>query len=344
MKKIFLVLLSVLFFSTTAFAGESTGISEITYKGFKPNADLKREAYDNAIKSAFKTYIEEKSYGTADLFYANEDKIDIKEFLSNTQVVSEEIMKKFKRYKVIVKITVNDKALDRKLASFNKTGKDRGYVAALFVGRDHSTTSSLDDKRIKSGNFKGRDANDGTNADLDYRSESDGSNVRTSDSYVYKAQNDQLFSGAFKSEADKKKLVVTSIDDIVYVCKTIKEPKAFLQNVRESLVKNSNLRDDLRRSVFQCVKEAGIGLFLYATVDLSETSKNRNTGLYTTSATVTGTLVDLSGTFPRDIVTGEPKKMAGEGTSTKDARDKAIYKSSVEFSSFIVDKINASGI
>lgn len=363
MKKILLTLL-LLAFASSAFAmAEANGRAEAEFSGLSPKTALKQETRKKAVEKALDNYVKkDMGDGQRKLYRKHKDEIDMNEFVLNVITLGENIDKKLKIYDISVRVEIDDKSLNDTLNDFNETGADeRGYVAALFIGREIASVKQYKAKETTTAAASGK-RNAGADISVDNKGDLNksgrlsqnesaevkvvtGGNVELKlNEYTYKLRKDNIFPESFKSEAGNKGFTVTLYDDILNNCSSAGNVDALWQEINNSLVDNPQLKGNLRKLVINCAKELSAGFIIVGTVDIGVPEKSSSTGKFTVTATVTGTLTDIKGSLPKDVISGKPVMYNGTGSNADNAVRSAVQKAAEEFADYMVGQINAAGL
>lgn len=362
-----LIFIMIIFSYISVFAAqEANGSAEVEYKGFSPKTDLKQEARKQAIEKAIDTYIK-KDMGTGyrKLYNANKENINLQDYVIKTVTISENTDKNLKLYSITVRVEIDDETLSDDLNAFNEvTADERGYVAALFVSREIESVKQFADKVNvkKSAQYSQNQqaaAEAGIYEDENYAAgavsaqakgsiseevTAEGSVESKSNVYTYRLRKDSIFPETFKSEAGNKGFVVTKYDDILNNCSQVNNVDAVWKEINTALVDNPQPKGSLRKLLINCAKELSATYAVIGTVDTGKAERSASTGNYVITATVTGTLIDLKGALPKDIVSGKPVTYKGTGSNELEASTNAIQKAAEEFADYMMGQIGAAGL
>lgn len=366
MKKILIIITLLFSFNITAIAYEANGSAEIEYKGFSPKTALKQTARKEAIEKAIDSYIKtEMGAGYRRLYNANKEKINLQNYIIKTITLNENVNKSLKLYSITVRVEIDDESLSDDLNAFNDVStSERGYVAALFISREIDSIRTYADK-VNSKSSINYEKNQQAEAEIDIYADEDyasgsasskskgniSSDVTTEKSiemktnlYTYRIRTDNIFPETFKSEAGNKGFIVTKFDDILNNCSQVNNIDSIWKEINQSFTETSQLKGSLRKLLINCAKELSATYIIVGTVDTGKTERSSATGNYTNTATVTGTLIDLKGALPKDIVSGKPVIYKGTGRNELEASTNAIKKAAEEFADYMMGQINAAGL
>lgn len=366
MKKIFFIIILLFTFNYSVMAYEANGSAEIEYKGFSPKTALKQTARKEAIEKAIDSYIKtEMGAGYRKLYNANKEKINLQNYVLKTITLNENVNKGLKLYSITVRVEIDDKTLSDDLNAFNDVStNERGYVAALFISREIDSVKTYAGK-VNTKNSVNYEKNQQAEAEIDiYADESYASGSSSSktkgnissditteksiemkeNTYTYRIRTDNIFPETFKSEAGNKGFVVTKFDDILNNCSQVNNVDSIWNDINKSFTTTSQLKGSLRKLLINCAKELSATYIIVGTVDTGKVERSSSTGNYINTATVTGTLIDLKGALPKDIISGKPVIYKGSGRNELEASTNAIQKAAEEFADYMMGQINAAGL
>ena len=154
-KKILIALiLSSFFVSSFAYAEVTTkGIGTVQMKSDDPTNVETEEAKNNAIKSAWKSFVSKFNPSKMKQYNLVKEDIEqnIDEYIISSEVIENVIDQGTKTLKTIIKIKINDTAINNKLSALSAAGQtvsgENSGIVGIFITRELESRRSFKAKQ-----------------------------------------------------------------------------------------------------------------------------------------------------------------------------------------------------
>ncbi|HEX7642732.1 MAG TPA: hypothetical protein VF472_11055 [Burkholderiaceae bacterium] len=370
MKKI-LLLACMLLASAPGWAQIVTakGVGTITYQAaVGPNE--KAQAYTKAQVAAVERYYAENGQSEAENFESIEDKVaaNLDKFVMTTTVLNEQDDPNFHKYTLTVKVELNLAKLRNTLKNNSAAGLAapvaKSQMVYVFVGREVASVKKFDDRVVEhrgvsaeasmqgSEQTKGSEgesvkkgkvstsssmqANANLSASMSVNTETGGSRTSKSDETGYR----------MLSMTDQKTSVTSVFSQSGFV---VADPDFVLADGdMKSVINDYSHGDDLApatlRSMVASLRKAQVPYLVLATFNVGPAAADPATGLQRVTVSVTGRVLDLSGSLPREVASVPPVQYSGLGATNDVAQGKALKDASLAAAREVVSRLNVAGI
>jgi len=200
-------ILSLFFVSSFAYAEVTTkGIGTVQMKSNDPTNVETEEAKNNAIKSAWKSFVGKFNPSKMKQYNLVKEDIEqnIDEYIISTEVVENIIDQGTKTLKTIIKIKINDTALNNKLSTLSAAGQsasgENSGIVGIFITRELESRRSFEEKKVdiaatkeaKSVSESMQGGTDSIEAESFAKKETGGSTTQKSDKLIYKKSSNTI--------------------------------------------------------------------------------------------------------------------------------------------------------
>lgn len=370
MKKFMLILAAALL---PAFAQAqivvAKGVGTISYKS-DLTPQIKEQAYAKAQVAAVERYYAENGESESENFEAIEDKVaaNLDKFILSTTVINEQDQASLHKYSVAVRVELNVAKLRntlRKSSTVKQTANaEKSQLVYVFVGREAASVRAYDARVVQRaevtedvdasysrssrgkegekvrGNSVATSANRQVNESASVKSgvkiETGGSTTRKADDTSYrllpmnntKTSITSVFSQGGFNVADPEFVLGDQ------------ELKA----VNKDFSAGNDLAPSTMRAVVQSLRKANVPYLVLATLDVGAPDQDAATGLQRVAVVVTGRVLDLTGTLPREVASVPAVQYFGVGQDNASAMNKALKDASLAAAREVVSRMNVEGV
>ena len=117
-----------------------------------------------------------------------------------------------------------------------------------------------------------------------------------------------------------------------------------LARIRSDYSTGEDISPDALRGTVAGVRNAGIPLLAYGTLDVGVRDTDPVTGQPRVYVTVNGKVLDVAGRFPRNVSSVGPIQFAGIGPTETVARTNALALAAEQAAKMMADQLNARGV
>lgn len=347
----------------------SKGVATVTFDG-KLNAAVKDRALQEAKANALDRYIAQTDTAKSRNYEMARSQLigSIDSYVLSTTVLSEEPDPKAGRYTVSIRAEINGPRLENALIGGSAVAStppaQKSLVTFVFVARQQGSVQRFDDKV-----YKRVDTSGAASASGDYRRDATESeritsnSVSTSDrvnaSANYKEETSASITtgGSTTTKADVVTWNVTRADEINTVMTGAFSAAGYevveaeyvgsldVEAVRKAYGTGEDLSPAALQGAVRGVQSAGgIRYFAIGKLDVDMRDKDPATGLTRTYVTVSGKILDVSGSYPRTVSSVGPEQFAGLGPSETVARTNALKEAAGAAAERLINELNARGV
>ena len=340
---------------------EVKGVVIVPYStGFfssKPDDKSNLDAMKIAKIEAWKLYTSKfndakmKSYLTVkDLFIKNID-----QYIQNINIIDKTVDKDTKSIKLVVRVQVNETAVDATLNSLSQaskqgTGKGTQFVF-LFVSRTGTTTKSFDNKKItvskkekgsasedKSQQTDEVDASSSKSMSME-KTTTGGSTERKKSQTSYEVSSSQDIDSSMGDVLSTAGFEVISYDDVVANCGGVDKAA-----VAKEFSQSDDMTTETRKSAINASRDCEVNIFATGTLDVGVPDIDPVSGNKSVYVSVRGQVWSLENKLPRKIASVGPVQFSGLGPDDTVAARNALNLAAKEAAKIIVVQLNAKGI
>jgi len=331
---------------------------------------IREIAYQKAQINAIERYFAENGESETENFEANQEKIqsNLEKFILNTTTISELDQPGERKYQVAVRIELNVAKLRNTLRSSSAASKapkgEKSKLVYVFVGREVSSvrtfdarvlkrvdiSASIDEKEAVTASVNAQNSKGGTTTSISSSSKAS-VNVATDTSRTIET------GGSTTRKADESAYRILSMSNV----KTsitgafsqggfeVIDPEFILED-REIRAVNSDFSsgNDLSRTtllnVVAALKRERIPYLIIATLDVGMPIDDSATGLKRVAVSVTGRVLDITGSLPSEAAAVPPIQYFGVGQDNSAASGKGLKDAASAAAREIISRMNAAGI
>lgn len=352
---------SIAFTSGKAVASEYKAKSVIKFStsffSSTPSKEIQQEAFNKARRNAWNEYTSTfnsskmKSYKEIEQsFLANLDN-----YITDTTLLAEKVDKENQTYVVMVRIKINEAAVNAKLTSESAAGQmssgEGSFFSFIFVARQASEVKLFEDKitkisRTESSNMakeKSAAASGSMIAADSQKSmtkvQQGGSTEKKSDKIKYNVSSPQDINAAMNEILTPAGFEVVEYADVVNECGGA-EPG----QIMNEFVSSANLSRLTRKAAIAGARNCEVKYFAIGTLDIGMQDTDSVSGLKRVYVTVNAQVWDISRRLPKKVASVNSHPSAGLGPDSVVAQRNALKKASSDTASIIVDQLNAKNL
>ena len=120
--------------------------------------------------------------------------------------------------------------------------------------------------------------------------------------------------------------------------------KLSIERIRSEFSTGDDLGSEVLRSTVDGVRNAGIPLLAYGTLDVGMQDVDPISGNVRVTVTVTGKVLDVTGRFPRTVTSVGPVQYFGLGSDASVARTNALAQAAERAAEQMVDELNVKNV
>ncbi|WP_423708597.1 hypothetical protein [Undibacterium sp. WLX3042] len=344
MKKI--MILAILLMSTLlaqAQVVQVKGVGTLSYSGTLQQ-DVKDKAYVKAQLAAVERYFAENGEAESQNFENIEAKVqeNLDKFILNTTVINEQDQASLHKYSVAVRVDLNVAKLRNTLRSSSNVSKAnqaaKSQLVYIFVGRELASATSYDARLFK-------------------RSAAEVESTASTKSGTQKAAIQVETGGSSTQKTDELAYRLLPITNVATSITSLFSQGGFIvvdpaysigdkdfKSINKDFSSGNDLLPSTMRSIVTTLKKAQIPLLVIATLDVGTPGKDPATGMARVAVNVTGRVLDLSNTMPREVASVPLTQVYGIAAENIVARDKGLKDAALIATREIISRLNASGI
>lgn len=349
------------------------GIGTITWQGEQLSAEERRTAFQRGLLAVLEAHLAETSTPAMRLLADRRDEFLSKadQYAVNAVVLSEDADARSQTYRVVVRADINAALLRSDLfqgAQAVSIRQEPQYMALLFMARSQESVQVFDDRvyaredvgvtgrtatqsasritegeRIQRGQIELSDSEESTESvasDVTTTRTTGGSTTQRADRVSWQVANtsaiNSAMSGVFSAsgyEAIEAEYLEAESGGLLSI-----------SAIREGFSTGDDLAPDVMRSTVAGVKQVEIPLLAIGTLDVGLRDTDPVTGNTRVYVMVTGRVLDVTGRFPRTLVSVGPVQFAGLGPNETVARNNALALAAERTAGLIVDQLAVHGV
>lgn len=370
MKKI-LFIWAILLFSTLGWAQvvQVKGVGTASYSGWVTGA-AKEKAYQAAQVAAVERYFAENGEAESQNFESIQDKIEanLDKFILSTTVINEQDQSNLHKYSVAVRVELNVAKLRNTLRGSSATAKAasgaKSQLVYLFVGREVSSVKEFDARTVQRMEAEGslRETGSESISGREGESISDSSistsaSRRTKSNYSSKASMRVETGGSTTRKADQTSYRLLPMNNVKTAITSVfsqggyvvADPEFVLGDkeykvATQDFAAGNDLKPGTMRAVVATLKKNQVPLFVLATLDVGAPAVDAASGLPRVAVVVTGRVLDLSNSLPREVASVPAVQYFGVGPDNASAMNKGLKDAALAAAREVVSRLNAAGV
>ena len=325
--------------------------------GSSPSDDDLKNAQEKAKEAAWNLYTSKfdlarmKQYGLVE----GEIKKDLGRFIISSVLVENQIDEKAKTITSIVKIKINDVALDMKLSTLSKAGQtasgEGSAIVFIFTARQVDSLKSFEDKKVSIKQSKSsKKSTDTMDGDTDALSEESfektttgGSTEKKSAVIKYKKTTSSISSeeldNAMNAVLSPNGFEVIAYDDVVNECEGVE--KSVIDT--EFIEKNAMSRLS-RKAATKASRDCDVKYLSVGTLDIGAPGRDTVTGDIVITVSVRAQVKNIEKRLPKTVASIGPIQASGTGSDEQVAGRNALKEAAIEAAKALVNQLNAKGL
>ena len=362
--KIFIpIIVAIIFISTSGFvlAKEYKGKAVIPYTpsafSSKPSDKIKHKAIEKAKLNAWKNFTSnfnmarQKDYKKKETEFLNH----LDEYIVDYTILADKVDKGTKTYRIMVRVNINESAVEAKLSSESAAGRNASGEGSLFsfifVAREASEVKSYDARKTKITKTDSKTMaeeksaiGNGTMISGDSKKtmnkvQSGGSTVRKADNISYQVSSAADMDSAVNEILSPAGFEVVDYNDVVSECGGIE-----LEMIKNEFSANQEISRRARKSALRGARECEVSYFALGTLDVGLHDTDPVSGLKRVYVSVNAKVWNIERRLPKRVASVSSDTFAGLGPNPIVAKNNALKKAATNAAKIIVDQMNAKGL
>jgi hypothetical protein len=260
-----------------------------------------------------------------------------------------------KTYTVMVRVKINESAVETKLSFESAAGKlesgEGSLFSFIFVAREASEVKSYDAKKTnitmaESKNMAEEKSsmNDGTMVSGDAtksvkKVQTGGSSVKKADKVRYRVSSNQNLDAAINEILSPAGFEIVEYNDVVSEC-----GGAELEEIKNEFSADHEISRKTRKSALRSARECEVSYFAIGTLDVGMHDTDPVSGLKRVHVSVNAKVWNIERKLPKRIASVNSDTFAGLGPNPQVAHDNALKKAASITAKIIVDQMNAKSL
>ena len=351
---LFVALLLTLFsWPQAALALEQKGVGEVRYDG-RLERDERDEARSEAMRNAVETWVAQSQQSHYRNFAQIKDSVDqdIVDYVLSHQVISEDQDKKQRRYRVVVRVVLNEpKLLEALLAPSAASAAADTYLTFVFVAREQIGIESQSEKTATQEKAQ-------TQAIGKERKESSAGQTKTQTQTISVKKAERVIDDRVLWDVSTSNEINAAMGEVFTDAQYLLVDASLLENVTENKLRVERFVEDYRtgNDIRPATKrEAVNGLaalrgtadevqyLAIGTLDVEAAEIDERTGNYRVVVAVTGEVLSILQRGAAVAKVG-PETMVGEGPTELVAKNNALKAAAQRAAGDLVAKLSARNI
>jgi hypothetical protein len=356
-------IIAIIFVSTSglALAKEYKGKAVIHYTpsafSSKPSNKIKHEAIEKAKLNAWKNYTSsfnmarQKDYKKKETEFLNH----LDEYIVDYAILADKVDKGTKTYRIMVRVKINESAVDAKLSSESAAGRNASGEGSLFsfifVAREASEVKSYDARKTKINKTESKTMaeeksamGNGTMLSGDSKKsmskvQSGGNTIRKADNISYRVSSAADMDSAVNEILSPAGFEVVDYNDVVSECGGIE-----LEMIKNEFRANQEVSRRARKSALRGARECEVAYFALGTLDVGMHDTDPVSGLKRVYVSVNAKVWNIEKRLPKRVASVNSDTFAGLGPNPKVAKNNALKKAATSAAKNIVDQMNAKNL
>lgn len=352
---------SILSSSSLCIAKEYKGKAVILYKSSvftsKPNDKVKHEAINKAKLNAWKNYTSsfnmarQKEYKKQEAEFLNH----LDEYITDYTILADKLDKGDKTYSVMVRVNINESAVDTKLSSESSAGKlntgEGSLFSFIFLSREADEVKSYDTRKTKISQSESQTmvqeksaVSNGSMVSGDSKksiskSQSGGNTIRKADNITYHVSSAADMDSAVNEILSPAGFEVVDYNDVVSECGGVE-----LETIKNEFGREYEVSRQVRKSALDGARECDVSFFALGTLDVGMHDIDPVSGLNRVYVSVNAKVWNIEKRLPKQVAAVNSDTFAGLGPDPVVAKRNALKKAATSAARIIVDQMNAKGI
>jgi len=352
---------------------QSANAETLIYKakgevGYKPVYELFSErapegtseaAVEVALEAAWKKYISSFTDEKRNAYNLISDTLinQRDEFIIGKNIVDEYLDKDNNRLIVLLKVEIDDSAVQNLIFAKTKTGDEKSeYFTWIFVTRAQDSIKNFQDKVVSISKTESADSKSESTSIVESENNIDAQSSNQSSSFKKDSKGGSTLSKRSKVtwtqlsskeiDAAMNKALVNAGYEFVEYGEVQTEPECggdskSIEAIREEFVANTDISSATRKGITKSAKRCDIKYIAIGTLDIMRETQDSVTGLVDVSVSVTAKVYDTSKRFTKTIASVGPVQYSGLGDSEQVARSNALQDAASKAANTIINQMRA---
>jgi len=353
----------LIFISTNGFAlaKEFKGKAVIPYKSSafssKPSDKIKHEAIEKAKLNAWKNYTRSFSMARQKMYKNMETEFlnHLDEYTVDYTILADKINKDNKTYTVMVRIKINESAVDSKLRAESAAGRlnsgEGSNISFIFVAREASEIKSYDARKTKITKSESKTMAEeksaigngsmlaGESKKSMKKVQTGGNTIRKADKIKWSVSSSQDLDDTINEILSPAGFEVVDYNDIVDECGGTE-----LEMIKDEFSANHEISRRVRKSALRAARECEVSYFAMGTLDVGMHDTDPVSGLKRVYVSVNARVWNIEKRLPKRVVSVNSDTFSGLGPNPQVAKDNALKKAATSAARIIVDQMNAKNL
>jgi hypothetical protein len=360
MKKL-LTFVLLFFFAVPLYAQIATeqGVGQITYKGWgSPGAKVRQEAIQKAKLNALTRFAAKFSQANALNYEKIRGKVEseIDMYVPDHYIIDEEVDKAAKVYRVVIRATINNTAIDVELqkvsAIHSATEDERSFLTFVFVAREAKVVKKFDERKttrvVEESSEDQSEVSSAEEGELKFSAESrkdkirttGGSTVQKSDQIQYDVSNSHEINTAMSNIFSTAGFEVVDAEYLTDETDGLVDVERFIEDFRYG----DDITGKTRRDAVKGCRSVDVMFFAIGTLDVGMKDVDPTSGLTRVFVSVTGKVMSLKKRFPKTVASVGPIQFSGIGPTQTVAKTNALKLAAEKAAKELTAQLRAKNI
>jgi hypothetical protein len=356
-----IIALCFLSINNITIAKEYKGKAVVPYKASafnsKPSDKIKHDAIEKAKLNAWKKYTSSFNMARQNDYKKKESEFlnHLKEYIVDYTILADQVDKENKIYKVMVRVDINESAVDSKLSAESAAGKltsgDGSLFSFIFLAREAAEVKSYDARKTQISKNESKNLTkeksaigDGTMVSGDSKKsmskvQSGGNTIKKADNVRYRVSSAADMDSAVNEILSPAGYEVVDYNDVVSECGGVE-----LEVIKDEFSANHEISRSARKSALNGARECEVSYFALGTLDVGMPSIDSVSGLKRVYVSVNAQVWNIEKRLPKRVASVNSDPIAGLGPNPIVAKNNALKKAATDAAKTIVDQMNAKGV
>ena len=316
-------------------------------------------AEEVALEAAWKKYISSFSQEKRNAYSLVSDLVTNKrnDFIIGKRLLDHNIDKENKRYIVLLRIEIDDAAVQNLIFSQTKIGDEKNeYFTWVFVTRAQDSIKRFQDKVVSVSKAEEANTQSESTSIVESENSIDAQSSNQNTSFKKDSKGGSTLSKRNKVswiqlsskeiDAAMNKALVNAGYEFVEYGEVQTEPECggdskTLEAIREEFVTNTDISSTTRKGITKTAKKCDIKYTAIGTLDIMRATQDSVTGLVDVTVSVTAKVYDTSKRFAKTIASVGPVQYSGLGDSEQVARSNALQDATSKAANTIINQMRA---
>lgn len=325
--------------------------------GSSPSDDDLKNAQERAKEAAWNLYTSKFDQSKMKQYMLVEEEIkkDIGRYIISSVLVDNQIDKKAKTINSIVKIKINDVALEAKLSTLSKAGQtasgEGNNIVFIFTARQVDSLKSFDEKKVNIKESKSaKKSTDTMDGDTDALSEESfektttgGSSEKKSAVINYKkttmSVNSADLDAAMSEILSPNGFEIIGYGDVVSECGGVEKTI-----IDAEFIEKNDIQRESQKSATDASRKCEVKYLSVGTLDIGAPGRDSVTGDTVITVSVRAQVKDIEKKLPKTVASIGPIQASGTGSDEQVAGRNALKNAAIEAAKALVNQLNAKGL